>query len=154
MRRHCISNISFIFPFQLLPIVISLVIVAVDAQQNRHLRIRGRPIQQESDENLEEEYVDEENTQQPALQYYTSDSRNNNGRVVLVSSDDEYNGLYGKPTTPTPRARVDYNRPVAKSSTVAPRLKDQGSKPPPVQTIRNYSKVNDDGEFTLFLPFQ
>ncbi|KAJ6638335.1 hypothetical protein Bhyg_11070, partial [Pseudolycoriella hygida] len=91
----------------LLPIVISLAIVAVDAQ-SRQIRIR-----------------------------------------VLVSSDDEYNGLYGKPTTPTPRARVDYNRPVAKSSTAAPRLKDQGSKPPPVQTIRNYSKVNDDGSFTF-----
>lgn len=124
------------------------MLVAVDAQ-NRHIRVRGRPIQQESDENLEEEYVDEDNTQQPALQYYTSDSRNNNGRVVLVSSDDEYNGLYGKPTTASPRARVEYNRPVAKSSTVAPRLKDHGSKPPPVQTIRNYSKVNDDGKLSL-----
>lgn len=70
--------------------------------------------------------------------------------MVLVASDDEYNGLYGQQTTPVqPRVRNDY-RPISKSTTIAPRTKDSSSnKAPPVQTIRNYSKVNDDGSFTF-----
>ncbi|XP_049533584.1 zyxin-like [Anopheles darlingi] len=79
-------------------------------------------------------------------------------RLVLVAAgdDDEYN-QYGASV----RARADreqYQRPAAKSTsapatvTVAARSKAAQSneaRAPPVQTIRNYSKVNDDGSFTF-----
>lgn len=127
-----------------------LFAIKVDAQARR-LRLRQRPIPQQEPDNLDQDEIEEENTPSPAIQYY-NEPRNNfgqGGRVVLVSSDDDYNGVYGQQTSPPPRARVDYNRPIAKSTTVAPRTKDPGTKPPPVQTIRNYSKVNDDGSFTF-----
>jgi hypothetical protein len=119
------------------------------------VRIRPRPIQQQPEEerDVDAEIAEEDNTPQPAIQYYTSsharEEEEDQGRIVLVASDDEYNGLYGRPNSNAPRARADYVRPAAKSSTVAPRRKESESKEPPVQTIRNYSKVNDDGSFTF-----
>lgn len=119
--------------------------------QARRIRIRPRPIQRQPEEERDAEIAEEDNTPQPAIQYYTASQAQENeddqGRVVLIA-DDEYNGLYGRPTPAAPRARADYLRPV-KSTTTAPRTKESVSKEPPVQTIRNYSKVNDDGSFTF-----
>lgn len=66
-------------------------------------------------------------------------------QVVLVSQD-EYNGIYRQQAASRqdnyiPRTRVDTN---LRES----RTKHQ-EKAPPVQTIRNYNKVNDDGSFTF-----
>lgn len=100
----------------------------------------------EPQENEEEvaDYNDEDSTGAPALQYYSaSQGQDNQNRVVLVASDDEYNGLYGRPTPAAPRARADYSRPTAKTTSSA-RTKEANNKET-VQTIRNYSKVNDDG---------
>lgn len=131
----------------------------VDAQvSRRRTRIRPNPVVQQQREELVEqqdneeqaEYADEDSTAGPALQYYQAAAAQPNegqGRVVIVSSDDEYNGLYGRPTS-GPRARADYNRPIAKSSSAIPRTKESTTKET-VQTLRNYSKVNDDGSFTF-----
>lgn len=53
------------------------------------------------------------------------------------AAEDEYDGV----AVYQPRTRA----------LPSPRSKDglHGSKPPPVQTIRNYNKVNDDGSFTF-----
>lgn len=120
--------------------------------QARRVRIRPRPIQRqpEEDRDIDAEIAEEDNTPQPAIQYYTSSRAEENeddGRLVLVA-DDDYNGPYGRTASAAPRARADYVRPAAKA-THAPRTKEPASKEPPVQTIRNYSKVNDDGSFTF-----
>lgn len=84
---------------------------------------------------------DEDVTPEPALQYYnTPRNRNEHNRFVLVTADDEYNGFYGHPTATT--------RPLLKTASSTARSKDVTSKET-VQTIRNYSKVNDDGSFTF-----
>lgn len=123
--------------------------------QGRRVRIRQRPIQQQPEEerDIDAEIAEEDSTPQPAIQYYTAsqareEDEEAQGRLVLVA-DDDYNGLYGRPNSGGARARADYIRPAAKSSTAAPRRKESESKEPPVQTIRNYSKVNDDGSFTF-----
>jgi hypothetical protein len=41
------------------------------------------------------------------------------------------------------------NRASQLATTAAPRMKINDEKTPPVQTIRNYNKVNDDGSFTF-----
>lgn len=103
---------------------------------------------QEAQEAEDSADYDEDSTPEPALQYYSAtQGQDNQNRVVLVASDDDYNGLYGRPTTIAPRPRADYNRPIAKATTAA-RTKDVTPKET-VQTIRNYSKVNDDGSFTF-----
>lgn len=137
----------------MLPLLCLTIAVSVNGQ-SRRIRIRPRPIQpqpeQESD--IDAQINEEDNTPQPAIQYYTASHAQENedqGRIVLVASDDEYNGVYGRPTPAAPRARADYIRPIAKSSTASPRTKESVTKEPPVQTIRNYSKVNDDGSFTF-----
>lgn len=134
-----------------------MLLHTVDAQASRRrLRVRPNPVvQQQREEEVEQdneeqaEYTDEDSTAGPALQYYQAATQPNEGqgRVVIVSSDDEYNGLYGRPTS-GPRSRADYNRPIAKSSSASPRTKESTTKET-VQTIRNYSKVNDDGSFTF-----
>lgn len=120
--------------------------------QSRRLRLRQRPQAEPEDESLEDESEltdDYDGQPQSPVQYYTPEPIRSSTPNRYVTNDD-YNGVYGQLTTPTPRSRIDYNRPAAKSSTVAPRTKDpQQTKAPPVQTIRNYSKVNDDGSFTF-----
>lgn len=126
----------------------------VNAQTRRRTRIRTNPIQRQQIEPQEQEDETEanenDNTPEPAIQYYsaTQDDNQQQDRVVLVADDEEYKAYYARPT-PRPQGRADYNRHIAKSTTVAPRTKDSGSKAPTVQTIRNYSKVNDDGSFTF-----
>ncbi|XP_063530472.1 uncharacterized protein LOC134741570 [Cydia strobilella] len=69
--------------------------------------------------------------------------RASNDQVVLVSAD-EYNALYRADD------RLDQYEPREAPRGPA-RLKTQPQEPkqPPVQTIRNYNKVNDDGSFTF-----
>lgn len=120
-------------------------------QQQQTNQQPQRVVQENRAQEIEEgtDYNDEDSTPEPALQYYsTSQNQDNQNRVVLVASDDEYNGLYGRPTTVASRSRADYNRPISKSTSTAARTKDVAPKET-VQTIRNYSKVNDDGSFTF-----
>lgn len=132
-----------------------MLLQTVDAQASRRrARVRPSPVvQQQREEEAEQVNAEqaeyEDSTDGQDLQYYQAAAQPNEGqgRVVIVSSDDEYNGLYGRPTS-GPRARADYNRPIAKSSSSAPRTKESTTKET-VQTIRNYSKVNDDGSFTF-----
>lgn len=125
---------------QLLPLMMCIFMSAygVDAQARR-LRVRTRPYHAES----EEEIIEDESE---LTEDYDDRPQSPNEYVKAVSSND-YNGLYGQPTTPTLRSRANYIQP--KSSTATPRTKDTQTKAPPVQTIRNYSKVNDDGSFTF-----
>lgn len=147
-----ISWLIFCFLFQLLTLLLCISIAVCVNGQARRVRIRPRPIQRQPEEEREvdAEIADEDNTPQPAIQYYTSSRAEENeddDRVVLVA-DDDYNGPYGRPAPAISRARADYIRPAAKATTV-PRSKEPANKEPPVQTIRNYSKVNDDGSFTF-----
>lgn len=128
----------------------------VNTQVRGRTRIRTNALRQqpaqrvqesEPQENEDAAEYDEDSTPEPALQYYsTSQGQDEQNRVVLVATDDEYNGLYGRPT-PATRSRADYNRPALKT-TASARTKDIAPKET-VQTIRNYSKVNDDGSFTF-----
>lgn len=130
----------FLFLFlQLVPLMMCIFLssYAVDAQARR---LRVRPYQAES----EEESIDDESE---LTEEYDDRPQTSNEYFKAVSSNDDYNGLYGRPTTPTSRSRASYIQP--KSSTATPRTKDTQTKAPPVQTIRNYSKVNDDGSFTF-----
>ncbi|XP_059610270.1 uncharacterized protein LOC132257403 [Phlebotomus argentipes] len=126
-----------------------LLFTLVAICEARRVRVLPRQRQEEA---REVELAEEDDSRaQPAIQYYSAaEPQDNQGRVILVASDDDYNGPYGQPTL---RQRADYNRPVptTRSQTAAPiaRSKDHATKPPPVQTIRNYSKVNDDGSFTF-----
>ncbi|KAF6213995.1 hypothetical protein GE061_011724 [Apolygus lucorum] len=89
-------------------------------------RVRIRPIQQ-SGETLEA-------AQQSGVEYYAEqeqDEDDTRGRgAVLVSRQDNYGRANGQPR-------------------LQPKLKPAQSKEPPVQTIRNYNKLNDDGSFTF-----
>lgn len=115
-------------------------------QQQQAQRIQQENEQREAEEGGD---YDEDSTPEPALQYYSTQGQDEQNRVVLVSTDDEYNGVYGRPTQAAPRSRADYSRPVPKStSSATARSKDIAPKET-VQTIRNYSKVNDDGSFTF-----
>lgn len=94
----------------------------------------------------EREYY-EDSTPESALQYSNSNQpQDEQNRVILVSNDDEYNGLFGQPT-PSTRSRADINRPVSRTTSNIARTKDVQKET--IQTIRNYSKVNDDGSFTF-----
>ncbi|XP_040174029.1 pollen-specific leucine-rich repeat extensin-like protein 1 [Anopheles arabiensis] len=134
-----------------------VVLVASGDAQTRRLRVRPRVLAAPSSA----EYVDSaEDAQQDNRQYYAAPQRAQErlGDVVLVaSSDEDYGGgQYGAPVAAArPRAdQQQYQRPAAKSTTAAPVAARQKapaseSRAPPVQTIRNYSKVNDDGSFTF-----
>uniref|UniRef100_A0A1B0D5Q1 Uncharacterized protein n=1 Tax=Phlebotomus papatasi TaxID=29031 RepID=A0A1B0D5Q1_PHLPP len=139
------SNL-FLFIFQ--GILLFTLLAICEA---RRVRVQSRPQQEERENRAVVVEQEDDNKAQPAIQYYSAaEPQDNQGRVILVASDDDYNGPYGQPTL---RQRADYNRPspTTRSQTPAPipRSKDHATKPPPVQTIRNYSKVNDDGSFTF-----
>ncbi|KAI5633871.1 insect cuticle protein domain-containing protein [Phthorimaea operculella] len=89
---------------------------------------------------------------QPVVDEYEyepqAQERASGDNVVLVSQE-AYDALYRAQD----RQDEEYHpRPVARPAP-APRLKssriEEGPKQPPVQTIRNYNKVNDDGSFTF-----
>lgn len=115
-----------------------MTIAAFVNGQARRVRYRPRPIQRQPEEERE---VETEIPSEYNAQYSRADVIDDNDGGVVLVADDDYNGPYG-------RQRADYVRPVIKS-TSAPRTKEQTNKDPPVQTIRNYSKVNDDGSFTF-----
>lgn len=69
----------------------------------------------------------EQNPQQ--VEYYAEQPEDDNG-PILVSRQDTYGRATGQ-------ARI------------SPRLKPDTARQPPVQTIRNYNKLNDDGSFTF-----
>ncbi|CAH0553797.1 unnamed protein product [Brassicogethes aeneus] len=96
-------------------------------------RVRVQPV--------EDEQEDE------SIQYYAAEPQEDQRQVVLVSSADQYNGLYGQPTA-SPRVAQDNYIPRGHAKSHAVKTKE-AVKAPPVQTIRNYNKVNDDGSFTF-----
>jgi hypothetical protein len=91
---------------------------------------------------------DEEET----IQYYAAEPQDEEEeprqRVVLVSSADQYNGLYGQPTASSRSGGQDNYIPSSRKALAITRAKES-AKSPPIQTIRNYNKVNDDGSFTF-----
>lgn len=125
------------------------------AQSRNRARVRNNLLKQPQAKQAQEEepkeiedgsdYAEEDSTSQPALQYYNAQPDSQN-RIVLIASDQEYNGLYGRPTA-APRSRDTYSRPAAKTTSNQARTKEPSKET--VQTIRNYSKVNDDGSFTF-----
>ncbi|XP_060523524.1 uncharacterized protein LOC132700318 [Cylas formicarius] len=120
-----------------LPLLI-IGMVLIYNTEARRIRVQ-RPLQQEE--------ADE------TVQYYAAEPQDEQldprQRVVLVSSADQYNGLYGQPTASSRSAQDNYiPRGSTKSHEASYRTKEP-TKSPPVQTIRNYSKVNDDGSFTF-----
>ncbi|XP_055614717.1 mediator of RNA polymerase II transcription subunit 12-like [Uranotaenia lowii] len=134
-----------------------LLAVSVEAQQQRRLRVRPRVLQQQQQlqqDSLEINSAEEEDSRaQQAVQYYRAQARQDvedpRQLVLVAASEEDYNGQYGAPAA---RARADNARQVVRVTTAAPlaaRQKVQEARPPPVQTIRNYNKVNDDGSFTF-----
>lgn len=80
----------------------------------------------------------------------------------MYVSEDEYQNIYAQQQQQQQqvvskprdyRPAVTTVRPLSRAShastTLAPRTKINEEKTPPVQTIRNYNKVNDDGSFTF-----
>jgi hypothetical protein len=109
------------------------------------------------------ESAEEETSEElsPVIQYYRPQAKQDNAQELVYVSEDEYQNIYAqqqqqqqvqsKPrdyrpvvTTVRPLQRASHA-----SSTLAPRTKINEEKAPPVQTIRNYNKVNDDGSFTF-----
>lgn len=130
-----------------------LVLFAIGTEaQTRRVRLRARPVQQleSAEEETSEELV------RPIVQYYRPQPKQDNAQELVYVNEEEYQNLYGQ-STPATRPR-DYRpagttvRPLprAQTQTLAPRSKEpESAKAPPVQTIRNYNKVNDDGSFTF-----
>ncbi|CAH1131225.1 unnamed protein product [Ceutorhynchus assimilis] len=126
------------------PLFLLIGIAFLSEIQARRIRLQPRPLPQEETEET--------------IQYYAAEPQedvDNRQRVVLVSSADQYNGLYGQPTSAPRGAAQDNYRDnyIPRESPkgrqyIAQRVKET-PKEPPVQTIRNYNKVNDDGSFTF-----
>ncbi|XP_052900057.1 uncharacterized protein LOC128306558 [Anopheles moucheti] len=140
-----------------LTVGIVVLAAAVHAQTRRQLRVRPRVLAAPSSAEYVDSAEDAQQDNRPQAQQYYARAQERVGDVVLVaSSDEDYGGQYGAPVAAArPRADTQqYQRPVAKSTTAAPLAARQKaaaseSRAPPVQTIRNYSKVNDDGSFTF-----
>lgn len=149
---------------QALPLLCAALLLPPSPVLARRVRVRpSRPAAAAAADNDADQ---EPNPQQ--LRYYaaqptasTAADADDAQQGYLVSSDP-YNGLYGRPTA---RAQTDvseaqirsalassraYSAAAAAAQAAAsrPRVKES-SKQPPVQTLRNYSKVNDDGSFTF-----
>lgn len=127
-----------------------LLAIGTDAQQRR-VRLRARPIQQV--ESAEEETSEE--VGQQVVQYYRPQPKQDDAQELVYVNEDEYQSIYGQSTPASSRTR-DYRpavttiRPIARTQqALQPRTKEPEAKAPPVQTIRNYNKVNDDGSFTF-----
>lgn len=91
---------------------------------------------------------EEEAQEEETVNYYAAEPQEEQGQVVLVSSADRYNGLYGQPQASARTSQDNYIPRGASKDHSSLRTKES-TKPPPVQTIRNYNKVNDDGSFTF-----
>jgi hypothetical protein len=101
-------------------------------------RVRVRPVSQEQEEET--------------IQYYAAEEPQEGEQRVVYISADQYNGLYGQQAAgarSSNNERESYVRASPKpTATISARTKES-PKAPPVQTIRNYNKVNDDGSFTF-----
>ncbi|KRT85481.1 Insect cuticle protein, partial [Oryctes borbonicus] len=88
---------------------------------------------------------------QDDTEYYESEPQDSQDqRVVYISAADQYNGLYGQPSASSRSSQPNYIQSDARSGPSIPRTRTKDpAKSPPVQTIRNYNKVNDDGSFTF-----
>lgn len=98
-----------------------LLLGSISAQQSRRVGVRVRPAIQEEVAAQEEQefYTDEQPVQRPQVQFRQP--------------------TLGRAISSEPRIQA-----------TAPRQKTvEDTKPPPVQTIRNYNKLNDDGSFTF-----
>lgn len=131
-----------------------MLLQRVNTQSRGRVRISTNTLRPQNDQEIvshddenSDEYVD--NPPESALRYFKSQQdRDEQNRVVLVTSEDDINGVYGQPT-PSTRPRLEVNRPsMTKSTSSSTRSKEIASRET-VQTIRNYSKVNDDGSFTF-----
>lgn len=91
---------------------------------------------------------EEEAQEEESVNYYAAEPQEEEGQVVLVSSADRYNGLYGQQQAAGRNAQSNYVQRNGQKEQVALRHKET-PRQPPVQTIRNYNKVNDDGSFTF-----
>lgn len=153
MSRHVSlvpQLIAHLFAFQIPLAVLVLCVIGAEAQ-TRRLRIKAKPVQQveSSEEEASQEAV------QPVVQYYRSQPKQDNAQELVYVNEEEYQNLYGQSTPP---ARREYRpspttvRPLQRAQptqSLAPRTKEPEAKAPPVQTLRNYNKVNDDGSFTF-----
>lgn len=129
--------------------------------QTRRTRIRQqqqpRPaiIQPESEESSDE-------VVQPVIQYYRPQPKQDNADELVYVNEEEFQNLYAQQQQRQQVAQrrpsqqqvsVSTVRPISRNSPVpvlSPRSKvAEVEKAPPVQTIRNYNKVNDDGSFTF-----
>nr|CAD7575683.1 unnamed protein product [Timema californicum] len=131
----------------LLPLIVGLVVL-VTLTDARRVRVRPRPVAEET--SSEDQEVRDQRIQYYAAQPESDDGPSSAAGVVLIG--DPYNGLYGQPAA---RGQTDteYRSPLpfsGRSSSARPsaRVKEP-TKQPPVQTLRNYSNVNDDGSFTF-----
>lgn len=88
----------------------------------------------------------EEEEEQESVSYYAAEPQEDRGRIVLVSAADRYNGLYGQQAASARSIESNY---IPRGSSRANEGRTKEAKAPPVQTIRNYNKVNDDGSFTF-----
>ncbi|CAH1142755.1 unnamed protein product [Phyllotreta striolata] len=88
----------------------------------------------------------EDEEEQETVSYYAAEPQEDRGQVVLVSSADRYNGLYGQPAASSRNIETNY---IPRGAQRANEGRTKEVKAPPVQTIRNYNKVNDDGSFTF-----
>lgn len=131
-----------------------MLLQRVNTQARGRLRISTNTLRPQNDQEIvprddenSSDYVFD-NPPESALRYFKSpQERNEQNRVVLVTSEDDFNGVYGKPTPSTRRSDVNRSS-IPKSASSSTRSKEVTSKET-VQTIRNYSKVNDDGSFTF-----
>lgn len=104
-------------------------------------------MQIESEEDVSEE--------RPVIQYYRPSPKQDDARELVYVNEDEYQNIYAQQQQPSRprdyRPVVTTVRPLPKAShsTLAPRTKVNEEKAAPVQTLRNYNKVNDDGSFTF-----
>lgn len=134
MRQH----------LQTLPVLVGIMALLL-VSPGLARRVRVRPV----NDDVEDQEVRDQRVQYYAAQAPADDSQT--AGVVLVSSQDGYGGLqYARPRAQTSVDEQQYRtvgralsatRPVARPK--------EASKQPPVQTIRNYSKYNDDGSFTF-----
>lgn len=90
----------------------------------------------------------EEAQEEETVNYYAAEPQEDEGQVVLVSSADRYNGLYGQQQASARKAPDNYIHRGSPKEHLSLRTKE-APRQPPVQTIRNYNKVNDDGSFTF-----
>ncbi|KAF4524051.1 hypothetical protein B566_EDAN017528 [Ephemera danica] len=131
------------------PLLLALLAASALAQQQptRRVRVRARPLAQPQPE------VEERIAQEPQVQYYAVQSQEEVPEpeaVVVVQPRARPANYYGSQLA---RADEELRQPAARplSRAIAqqqPRTKAH-ERAPPVQTIRNYNTINDDGSFTF-----